>query len=82
MYAHPNAQLRFVVDAWGFDEELPGGEAKRFGEAGAAWTFSQDLAVFDAVMLRHAAGDVGGCVRWDTFDCSEIRCEFAVIGFA
>jgi hypothetical protein len=82
MYTHPDAQLRFIVDARGFHKELPGGEAERFGEAGAAWGFTYNLAVFDAVMFRHAAGDVCRCAGWDALYGSEIRREFAIIGFA
>ena len=82
MYPHPDAQLRFIVYARGFDEELPRREAKRFGEASAARGFPYNLAVFDAVMCRHAAGDVGRCAGGNPLDSSEIGREFAVIGFA
>ena len=82
MYPHPHAKLRFVVDARWLYQKLPGGFAQRLRQPGPARVFADDLAVFDAVVFDHAAGDVGGCARWDAFDGGEIGAEFAVIRLA
>ena len=39
MYAHPDARLRFVVDARRLDQDLPCCETKGLGEAGALGGF-------------------------------------------
>jgi len=82
MDAHPHAQLGFIVDARGLHEELPRGETKRLGKASTTRVFAQNLAIFNAVIGSHLAGDVRRRAGRDALDCGQIGGQLAVIGFA
>ena len=59
-YPDPHAEFRFVVDSRRPYQKLPGRQPQSLGEAGAAWVFAENLAIFDVVILDHPARDFCG----------------------